>query len=164
MPISFSLWLQVMLSLAGVQHPFYVSVCQIDHNPQNQSLEITLKVFTDDLEVTLEEKKDEKLFLGSDRETSFADSLIMEYLYKKLQIRVNQQPAQMKYLGKEVEMQVTWCYVEIKGVPDVRKLEVINTIFLETYDTQTNLVNIRVGEKKKSMLLNQRKQQDVVDF
>jgi len=164
MPFLIALWVQVMLSVAGMQHPFYVSVCQIDHNPQNQSLEITIKVFTDDLEKTLEETTDERLFLGSDREPSVADSLIMEYLYEKLKIRVNQQPAQMKYLGKEVEMQVTWCYIEVKEVPGVREIEVINTIFLETYDTQTNLVNIRVGDKKKSMLLNQRKQQDVVDF
>ncbi len=145
-------------------HPFYVSVCQIDHNPQNETLEITLKVFTDDLEKTLEERVNQSLFLGTDRELAFSDSLIDVYFTEKLNLSVNDAPVTHNYLGKEVEMQVTWCYIEVKGISSVNHIQVVNTIFLEMYDTQTNLVNIRVGKEKKSMLLNQGKKQDVVDF
>ena len=29
-------------------HPFYVSICQIDYNKENSSLEISIKIFADD--------------------------------------------------------------------------------------------------------------------
>jgi len=158
------LYLIIFSWCIGANHPFYVSVCQIDHNDKNQSLEITFKIFTDDLELALEERIEDRLFIGSDREASQTDSLIDVYLYEKIQIAVDGQPAQLKYLGKEVEMQVTWCYVEVMDIAQVNEIRVSNKLLLEMYDTQTNLVNIRVGKEKKSMLLNKKKKQDVVAF
>jgi len=61
-------------------------------------------------------------------------------------------------------MQVTWCYVEVMDIAQVNEIRVSNKLLLEMYDTQTNLVNIRVGKEKKSMLLNKKKKQDVVAF
>ena len=33
---------------AGSQHPFHVSVVEINHNAEDKTLEITCKIFTDD--------------------------------------------------------------------------------------------------------------------
>ena len=37
-------------------HPFHVSVCEIYHNSKTNSLEISMKLFTDDLELSIQQK------------------------------------------------------------------------------------------------------------
>ena len=80
-----------MLSVAAllIAHAYYVTICQIDHNVETASLEITFKFFTDDLENALREAGDSeaRLTVGSDRDE--ADVLVRDYLNKKFILAVN---------------------------------------------------------------------------
>jgi len=60
-------------------HEYYVSICDIEFNSESNTLEITLKLFTDDLENTLQQGKS-RLYLGEDGESATADSLLESYL------------------------------------------------------------------------------------
>mgnify|MGYP000135582919 CR=1 FL=1 len=77
--------LLVLLSqnLAFATHEFYVSICNIQHNTEAATLEITLKIFTDDFEKALEQDSGKALHLGTPKEDSKADELIRDYLQKK---------------------------------------------------------------------------------
>jgi hypothetical protein len=81
-----------------------------------------------------------------------------------VQIEVDDRPISFQYLGKEVEMDVTWCYAEISDVPNLKKITVSNTLLLDLYDEQTNIVHIKAHDKKKSMMLNIAKSADTVTF
>lgn len=151
-------------AVAGVRHPFYVSICQIDHNPEAKSLELTFKIFTDDLEKALEAQGTGKLYLGDPREAQDADRYLYNYLKNQVVIVVNGDTAAIRYVGKEVEMDVTWCYVEIAQVTEVKKITVTNRILLEIYEEQTNLVHVKAGGQQKSMLLRKGKTVDTVEF
>lgn len=151
-------------AVAGVRHPFYVSICQIDHNSEAKSLEMTFKIFTDDLEKALEAQGAEKLFLGDKRESKEADRYIRAYLTNNVAINVNDDSVAFRYLGKEVELDVTWCYAEIQNVPEVKKISATNRILLEMYENQTNLVHVKANGEQKSMLLRRGKVTDAVEF
>ena len=45
------------LSNNKILHPFYVSVTEINHNAADKTLEISCKMFTEDLEEILEKKQ-----------------------------------------------------------------------------------------------------------
>lgn len=141
----------------GVAHPFYVSVCQIDYNSDTRSLEITLKLFTDDLESVLTENDSDQLYLGSEKEAENADSLISGYIVGKLAIEVEGNKQSWQYLGKEVDNEATWCYLEITEVDTINQLRIVNYIFLEAFDTQTNIVHVKIDMQKKSLLLSREK-------
>lgn len=151
-------------AVSGARHPFYVSICQIDHNPEAKSLELTFKIFTDDLEKALEAQGTGKLYLGDPREAQEADRYLYNYLKSQVVIVVNGDTAAFRYVGKEVEMDVTWCYVEIASVAEVKKIAVANRILLEIYEDQTNIVHVKVDGKQKSMLLRKGKIADAVEF
>lgn len=151
-------------AVAGVRHPFYVSICQIDHNPEAKSLELTFKIFTDDLEKALEAQGTGKLYLGDPREAQDADRYLYNYLKNQVVIVVNGDTVAFRYVGKEVEMDVTWCYLEITQVTEVNKIAVTNRILLEIYEEQTNLVHVKAGGQQKSMLLRKGKIADTVEF
>ncbi len=147
-------WSLLLFTVSGFGHPFYVSICQIDHNADSSSFEITLRFFTDDLETVLEQDNAEKLHLGSGKESKNADGLISNYIRSKFKLALNDQPQQIEYLGKEVELEVTWCFLEIKGVTEVQKVGIISLLFLKEFETQTNIVHLKTKKHQKSLLLH----------
>jgi hypothetical protein len=42
-----------LTSLLAVLHPFFVSVIDITHNPKERSIEMSVRIFNEDLEKTL---------------------------------------------------------------------------------------------------------------
>ncbi len=147
-----------------VAHPFYVSVCQIDYNSDTNSLEITLKLFTDDLESALIGNDAEELYLGTEKEVESADSLISAYIVKHLSIDVEGKRQAWQYLGKEVDIDATWCYLEITEVPVLNELKLSSRIFLESFETQQNIIHVAVGKRKKSLLLDRGETSGILTF
>ena len=159
--------LLVLLSpnLTFATHEFYVSICNIQHNTEAATLEVTLKIFTDDFEQTLEQNFGEKLYLGTSQENSHLDKYIEKYLQKNLHIIVNNTAkTPYKYLGKEVEVNEMWCYLEIENVPNIEAIEVSNFLLTEEFPKQSNIVNIRVNARLESLILNKDKTTDRIDY
>jgi hypothetical protein len=148
----------------GMTHPFYISVCQVDHNSDIRMLEITVKIFIDDLEQTLEAQGTGKLHLGTDRESDAADRYIARYLEQHVLIEINGRTLKGNYLGKETELDVIWCYVEMENVPSIRSITVTNTLLIDLFEDQTNMVHIKANGQKKSMLLTRDLDRDTVEF
>ena len=69
-----------------------------------------------------------------------------------------------KYLGRETEGEVTWCYSEIGDVPSISTVTVINTLLIEMFEDQTNMIHIKTNDQKKSMLLTRAKDRGTVAF
>lgn len=126
---------------AGISHKFYLSLAQIEHNSQNQTLEISLKVFTDDLERCVGKQFRENLKLGDAAEHEQSDQLIESYLKEKLQFKCEGKDLQITLLGKEVNVEETWCYIEVAlNSENAKSVEIDNRIFLEVYAAQVNMV------------------------
>lgn len=145
--------LYVSLGWASLLHPYYVSIFQLTHNPEEKTLQITCKIFTDNLEEAIQDQGTEQLRLGSEREAAKADRYIARYIQQHFTIYINGEKRTLNYLGKEVELDVTWCYLEIPGVPDIDSLRVKNNILFEEYRAQSNIVHTKVGDQSKSAIL-----------
>lgn len=128
-------------------HKFYVSNTLIEHNPLNHSLEITMTVFTDDIEIAAEKISPKKLRLGDKREFASADSIIQVYLKDKFVLTLDGNPAQWDWIGKEVENDHCYIYLERTNVPEVKSLVIRNSILCEEFDEQINMVDCIVDGK-----------------
>lgn len=145
-------------------HPFYVSVCQIDYNADTEALEISFRIFTDDLEQALESMGTERLRLGTEREFEKADLYIGRYLNRHVEIEINGQRVMAAFLGKEVDSDATWCFVEIEKTPVIRSMTMTNTLLLEAFEDQVNLVHINAAGQKKSLIFNRQQVRQTLDF
>lgn len=126
---------------AGISHKFYLSLAQIEHNNKNQTLEISLKVFTDDLERCLGKKFRENLKLGDADEHPQSDQLIESYLKEKIRFKCDGKDLTLMFLGKEVSVEETWCYVEVAlNSENPKSIEIDNRIFIEVYADQVNMM------------------------
>ena len=161
---SFILFSGLILLLSGfTYHEFYVSLCKIDHNPETSSLEITLKIFTNDLEYGITGLQD-FYGLGTEKEPPEADSLIYSYILENFKINLDGNCMKLNYIGKEVELDVTWIYVEIESVPKFDEIEITNRMLTEVLEDQVNIVNVNYNGETLGLLLKQDKPKGVLNF
>lgn len=120
-------------------HPFFVSVIDINHNAKESTAEISVRIFTDDFEKTLQKFSREKIDLTHPSDKGFVEKQIAAYITQKLQLRINGQPLSLHYLGYEIQGESAWNYFEVQKITTFKKLE-INCHLL--YDFETNQVNI----------------------
>lgn len=146
----------ILVSLAGLSsatHKFYVSITQIDINVQSNKMEISARIFSDDLEASILAETGQKLRLGSGREHPKADSLLFDYLAACLNLKQDGKSVELNFIGQEVEADVTWVYLETTtAISMTQSLTIRNVILQERFPDQKNIVNLRVGKDTDSRI------------
>lgn len=145
-------------------HKFYVSVTEIEYNREAESLQIISRVFTDDFENLLKKRYDKDIRLGSDVETPDAASCFEKYLTQKMKIKVDGKPVKLNYLGKEYENDMILLYIEVVDVPSFQKIEVKNTVLMDLFQEQKNLIHVEHKGKTRSLVLTDGREEDVLNF
>ena len=153
-----------LLSLGSLLHPLYISVSTLNYNAADQQLEITIKVFVDDFEEGLNSHYAQSFNLGLENELQGSDSLMAVYVKDKLNIHINNTPLSLDFLGKELDSQVIWLYLQAPIPGSIQKIRVNNQLLMDIFDEQTNLINMRIGEEKRSFILTLKKKEDVATF
>jgi hypothetical protein len=137
-----------------VLHPLYISVTEISHNAKDKTLEISCKMFTNDLEATLEKTAHAKVDLSEPKDKKATDKLITDYVGRHLQIKIDGKTVALHFLGSEKEADGTWSYFQVNDVPAVKRIEIVNSLLYDNFDQEINIIHASVGGEKKSMRLN----------
>ncbi|HEU4553750.1 MAG TPA: DUF6702 family protein [Chitinophaga sp.] len=135
-------------------HPFYVSVTEIRHNAAQQELQVSSRIFYDDLENTLKKEYKTRVDILHPADRKAVDGLIADYLGKHLHISIDGKPVTLHYLGYQVEEDAAWCFLEVKGVAAVKKVHIINDILYEAHQEQINMMHVVVHDVRKSTKLD----------
>jgi hypothetical protein len=152
-----------LLSFTGI-HKYYVSVTQIDYREDKRSVQITSRIFIDDLEKLLRERYDEGITLSSKDEPKTADLYIARYLKEKLKIRINNETSQLVFIGKEYDADIVRCYLEIEDVKHIETFEVSNKVLFDVFEDQQNIVKTKINAKQKSFIFYPQKDSAVLKF
>jgi len=136
-----------------VAHKFYVSIYQINYVPQKKMVQITSRIFIDDLNDALEKKYNKRAFVGTDRQTDSDIELMKKYIAEKLIIKINGKQIVQNYLSNELEANVIICYFSIKDIAKLNSLSIENTALMEINGDQQNVIQANIDGDKKSLLL-----------
>ena len=128
-------------------HPFFISLTEMRYNAASQKMEIAQKIFWDDLEVALGNEFEEKVNFLKPKDKAKLESQIKTYLLKHNQIWVNGKLLTLNYLGYEVEEDAAWFYLESSQANFPKTVEMKNTILLEDFDGQQNIVHVYFQSK-----------------
>ncbi|MGI4728212.1 MAG: DUF6702 family protein [Janthinobacterium lividum] len=131
-------------------HPFYVSITEIKQNPASHSLEISCRMFSDDLEKALEKQYHTELDIIKPKDKALVNKLISEYVKKHLAIRADGKALNLNYIGYEIQEDGTWSYFEVKGIDQPKKINVHDDLLYELHPEQINMMHITVGGQRKS--------------
>ena len=143
----------IMSLAASAVHDFHVSISKIYLNPESKKLEVMIKLFTDDLSTTLDSFSGKKMNLGTQEEPSSANDELMRYVESGFGIKVNEKQIVLNYLGKEKEDDATWVYLESEKVGRIKSITVTNTLLIEMFDDQANLINLKVDGENEALTL-----------
>jgi hypothetical protein len=129
-----------------------VAVYQINYAPEKEMLQITSRIFADDLNKALEKKYTKKHYLGTNKESPEDLVLLKKYLSENLIIKVNGQSKAMNFLSKEMEGDVLICYLSIKDISKLKSLEVHNAVLVDWDSEQQNITHFTILGTKQSFL------------
>lgn len=151
----------LLLSLTASRpaHDFHASVTQMQYNPKEKGFEISVRLFTDDLEKALSREANTPVRLNTDRKS---DAIIEQYIRSHFAyVTPQKQPKPLKYVGHEVEADANWIYLEMPYTGPLQGGTLKQSALMETFDDQVNMVNIQYQGQKKTFVF--RKSQPIQD-
>lgn len=146
-------------------HDFHVSICEIEYDQERKALEITHKLFLDDLEQGLNLKaKNGNIDVTNPKDKIVFQQTMNKYLLENFSVIVNGKQVVLNYLGSEIEEDVMYCYVDIIGVKKLKSISVKNTLLMQVFDDQVNIVHVEVEGKTRSMKLSNGDVESIISY
>jgi hypothetical protein len=136
-------------------HPIYVSVTEIEHNAKDKTLEISCKIFTDDLEKTLRQTYKGTVDLLQPKDKAAMNNLVNDYVQKHMQIKVENKVVALQFLGYEQQEEGIVSFYQVNNIPVVKKLDITDNILFEYKKEQISIIHVLVnGDRKSTKLIN----------
>ncbi|MGN7810709.1 DUF6702 family protein [Flavobacterium sp. 22076] len=156
----------LFLSLSAFAfHKFYVGVFQVEYAAEKKMIQITSRIFIDDLNNAMEKKYHKKTFVGTEKETQADLDLFKKYLAENFTIKINGQTKPITFLSKEVEAgDVLVCYSRIKDVDKFKTIEISNTILVDWNGEQQNITHISAFGTKRSVLFTESSRKELLKY
>ena len=151
--LAFLLLLVPLLALA--RHTYHSSILELRINPQQQQVELALKVFTDDLENALSRGRPQHLSLQDPRVVPLAEAYLREHLELALPFTSARQPRlplTLRFVGMQQEKDAYWLYAKAKLPHAATEIWLRNAVMLDLFSDQMNIVNAESGPAKTSEL------------
>lgn len=145
----------IMPSLIS-EHPIYLSSTEIAYNKTSKSLEISVKIFADDLEPVLSKLYKQRIELGTDREHPNTKEYLFEYLKDNFIIYTDGKMQSFKYIGHEsgdkTDMFAMYIYLEAENVEPFLMLKVNNSILIDNLSNQLNFISCHTNSGLKKLI------------
>lgn len=146
--MAFFTWLGICAS--AFFHPFYISMTEINYNNNAKTLEISVRIFTDDFEKTLRKNCNCKVDLLTKGDRKAMETHVSNYVKRHLQMKVNGQQQNLEFVGYQQESESTWNYFQVKNVTRLNKLELVNSLLHDYREEQINIIHVMANGKEQS--------------
>jgi hypothetical protein len=144
-----------LLHYSFMMHPYYMSVTEIDYKAATKELQISVKLFTDDLEEALEQEYKQKFNLYNENGKAANESFINSYLQKHCKLTVNNKQLSPLMLGFEIQQEAVWVYFELKKIEKVTTAVVFSNVLYSLRKDQINIIHFtNKGIRKSYRLTN----------
>jgi hypothetical protein len=134
-------------------HRYYFSLSEIKVNTEKKTLELSCKLFTDDVENALLKLNHSKVDLGSSSEKKAVQQQVSTYLHERLKIVINGLPCPLELIGFETENDIAWFYLEAKvnvGRKAAVKMKVTNSLLYDFLPDQSNIIHVTWNDQERT--------------
>jgi hypothetical protein len=137
-------------SLAVADHNVHISKCEINELNSEGKLELQVSIFYDDLLEAV------GLTMGEELPEDYksADELIEAFIKSHLVIEINGIEKAMDYIESHSYPPAVWTTLEIDQKEDIKELKIKNTILLDQFDDQKNIISLPWKGKTKTVALD----------
>ena len=150
-------------SVTTTPHPVHISSTQIDLADNERSLEVSVRMFTDDLEEALYAASSRRVRFGSTNVRTL-DTLLGAYVTARLRVSPDGREATAKLLGHEREADAVLAFIEVPVNSVPLRVDVQSTLLLELFSDQSNIVHAKVNGRKRNALLRRGEERVSLSF
>lgn len=133
---------------------FYSSMTKVDYVDGSKTLKFTTKMNSDHIAGAIKINPN----------TAGFEAEVKKYVNNHFDVYVNGANKTLTFTGSQVNGESVWVYFEISGVSELNSLKIKNTILLEVYPKQFNLLNIAYKGQQKTMNFQRGKEVNEVNF
>jgi len=144
----------VRLPANAAEHPFYVSITEIHIKPSQQLVQLSCRMFTDDLEDALRRLNGVPADLLVPKDEATVNALLNAYVQARVQVQVNGVPQQLQFIGYESDEEAVWVHFEGKLTETPGRVDINNSLLFDFLPGQTNMVHCYLDEKRQSTKLD----------
>lgn len=146
----------VILSITAIAaHQFYISLSLLNYNQENKQMEVSVKLFIDDIEKALNQNFHQDYYLGTDKEIDRTKNDLEKYILSKFYFMQGSDTISLAFLGHEYEDDLCWVYLESEMLAKLEEISVHNSILCEVYPEQKNILQLKIGNTKFSGVLDE---------
>ena len=133
---------------------FYSSMTKVDYVEGSKTLKFTTKMNTEHVSSAI----------NTNPNTVGFEAEVKKYVNNRFAVSVNGSPLRLTFTGSQVSGESVWVYFETSGVSSINSLKINNSILLETYPKQVNIVNIAYKGNQKTMTFQRGRESNEVNF
>jgi hypothetical protein len=159
--------LGLLLCSFSIAHRYYFSLTELKVNTPKKRIELSCKLFTDDVEDALFKLNHQKVDLSTSEKNKTVQLQVETYLHERFKIVINGTNTPLHFIGFEVENDVTWFYLESAinlKAGDPVKLTIHNSLLYDFLPDQTNLVHVTYNTKEQTEKLVNPEKEVVFQF
>lgn len=145
-------------------HKYYISLTKVEYKKESKSIQVTMRIFIDDLQSTINTSYNKDFELALPNESTEIDSIIDNYLIGKFKVKINNAEKIYSFIGKEYENDVVYLYLEIKNIETINVIEIKNNVMMEIFPEQKNIIKLNINNIKKTFFLTKQKESDLLTF
>ena len=134
-------------------HPFYVSVSDFVFDSEESSLQITKKIFFDDLELVLKNENNNENFDILNSKNDIVNNYIESYIKEHLLFKADGNLMELNYLGHEYVNGTINLYLEIINIKNIKSIEIKDTSLFNYFEAQENLTYIEIDNQRFTIRL-----------
>lgn len=154
----------VLLTSFTEAHKYYISLTQINYNKDSKSVEITMNLFLDDFELTLNKSFNKTFNLSFKEELENSNDYIETYLQNHFELRIDSKKQEINFLDKEYDGDVIYLNIEIENIKRINTVEVKNDVLIAVFPDQQNLIKLKINDQFDSLLLTKNNDTGSLEF
>ncbi len=139
--------LLVVLSITtSAFHPIYVSSTDIDYKSKEKRLEISIKIFSDDLQKVLSKVLKREIEINTNRESNDAETLILDYIKKHFVLYNGDKILDLEFVGRSQDKDDLFgmlVFFKVDKVKRLSNLRLYNSILVDDLAGQINTISFR---------------------
>ncbi|MET3112908.1 hypothetical protein AAKU52_000627 [Pedobacter sp. CG_S7] len=140
--------------VATGRHPLHLSSMELNYTTKGETIEISCRLFTDDLENALSKQFKVPTDLSAPSKHKEMDALLRKYIALHVQLKGNGKALGLNYIGFEKEREAIIVYIESVPVKALKKLAINNSLMYDLFDDQTNIMHMHYNGERKSTKLD----------
>ena len=148
-----------------MMHPVHVSITNVDYHQNQNKAEISIKVFKDDFQLLFVHLYQQNLDFDNIENDLKSKEKINTYFSNHLKVNIDdKEDKELKYIGIKKNEDSIWFLYEIEVSTVPKSIEFINTILLDLYHDQKNMLIFSYNDKEQGFLFNLKDRNYIISF